>query len=100
VNVAETVKSLNSHCHGHDARGWEVAETPSGKLETQALFACLGCDYENNADHVGAMNILARGYRVIACGEDGSGSGRKTAAKPASMKQEPTDATGCEVPHA
>jgi putative transposase len=72
----------------------------AGNRKTQALFACLNCGYENNADVVGAINLLARGHCVIACGEDGSGPGRKTTAKPASVNQEPTEVTGCEVPHA
>ena len=37
---------------------------------TQALFKCICCGYEANADEVGAMNILARGQRVIACGSE------------------------------
>ena len=67
--------------------------------KTQARFECVECGYHNNADHVGAMNILARGHRVAACGEEGSGSGRKTRAKPASAKQEPTEATMREATH-
>lgn len=50
--------------------------------QTQARFACVGCGYENNADVVGAINILERGHRLLACG-DGALS--------ASMKQEPTE---------
>ena len=53
--------------------------------QTQAAFSCVECGYENNADVVGAINILARGYRVLACGETVQ-SGR-------SVKQEPTEAT-------
>jgi len=68
--------------------------------QTQARFECVNCGYENNADVVGAMNILARGHRVAACGEDGSGLGRKTRTKPASVNQEPTEATTCEAAHA
>src|SRR5450631_4609578 len=64
---------------------------------TQATFKCVACGYENHADVVGAMNILARGYRVIACGEEGAGSGQKTGTKPSSVKQEPTEATMREV---
>ncbi|MDR1062822.1 MAG: transposase [Azoarcus sp.] len=52
--------------------------------QTQARFACVECGFEENADVVGAINILARGYRVAACGETAQ-SGR-------SMKQEPTEA--------
>ena len=36
---------------------------------TQALFECVSCGFSGNADHVAATNILARGHRVIACGE-------------------------------
>jgi putative transposase len=50
----------------------------------QARFLCVECGYENHADVVGAINILERGYRLLACGEpvqsDRSG------------KQEPTEA--------
>ncbi|MBN3736167.1 RNA-guided endonuclease TnpB family protein [Burkholderia sp. Tr-20390] len=51
---------------------------------TQEKFACVECSYEENADVVGALNILARGHRVAACGEPVQ-SGR-------SMKQEPAEA--------
>ncbi|OXJ30429.1 MULTISPECIES: RNA-guided endonuclease InsQ/TnpB family protein [Burkholderia] len=51
---------------------------------TQEKFACVECGYEENADVVGALNILARGHRVAACGEPVQ-SGR-------SVKQEPTEA--------
>lgn len=36
---------------------------------TQARFLCTHCGYENNADVVGAINILERGHRLLACGE-------------------------------
>ena len=52
--------------------------------QTQAKFACVECGFEENADLVGAINILARGHRVAACGEPVQ-SGR-------SAKQEPTEA--------
>jgi putative transposase len=68
--------------------------------QTQAHFECVNCGYKNHADVVGAMNILARGHRVAACGEDGSGLGRETRTKPASVKQEPTEATTNEVTYA
>jgi putative transposase len=66
---------------------------------TQALFECVDCGYTNNADVVGAMNVLARGHRDAACGEDGSGLSRKRKTKPASAKQEPTEVTMCEGTH-
>lgn len=37
---------------------------------TQALFACVSCGYENNADVVGAINILGLGQRSLNCGGD------------------------------
>jgi putative transposase len=33
---------------------------------TQARFLCVECGYENNADHVGAINIRRAGYARIA----------------------------------
>ena len=68
--------------------------------KTQAKFVCMDCGHEENADVVGAKNVLARWHRVLACGEDGSGSGRKTKVKPALMKQEPTESTIREATHA
>ncbi len=37
--------------------------------KTQSQFECVSCGYKNNADVVGAMNILERGYRLLACGD-------------------------------
>jgi putative transposase len=54
-----------------------------------------------NADMVGAINGLAHGQHLLACKVDGSNQGgRKTKAKPASVKQEPTEATVHEPVHA
>lgn len=53
--------------------------------QTQASFLCVNCGYENHADVVGAINVLTRGHRVLACGELVQ-SGH-------SVKQEPTEAT-------
>lgn len=52
---------------------------------TQARFLCVDCGYENHADVVGAINVLERGYRLLACGE--------TVQLDHSMKQEPTEVT-------
>jgi putative transposase len=60
---------------------------------TQAEFHCVACGYENHADVVGALNVLARGHRVLACREVSSGLGRKAKTEPASMKQEPAEET-------
>ncbi|AOJ40986.1 cytosine methyltransferase [Burkholderia lata] len=78
--------------------GWLVAVPPANTSRTcpacgyvsadnrttQEKFACVECSYEENADVVGALNILARGHRVAACGETVQ-SGR-------SVKQEPAEA--------
>lgn len=34
----------------------------------QSRFKCVECGYTENADLVGALNVLARGHRVLACG--------------------------------
>ncbi len=78
--------------------GWLVAVPPHNTSRTcpacghvsadnrqaQAEFLCVECGFEENADVVGAINILARGHRVAACGE-----ARQSAP---SVKQEPTEA--------
>jgi len=53
--------------------------------KAQALFACVECGHTANADHVGALNVLAAGHAVIACG------GMVQSDRP--TKQEPTEAT-------
>ena len=63
-------------CCGHIAKENRI---------TQAVFLCVDCGYENNADVVGAINVLERGCRLLACGESVQ-SGR-------SVKQEPAEAT-------
>lgn len=52
---------------------------------TQAAFVCISCAYESNADVVGAINILERGHRLLACGE--------LVQSGYSVKQEPTEVT-------
>lgn len=39
---------------------------------TQAEFHCVECGYSNNADMVGAINILSRGHRQLACEVSGA----------------------------
>ena len=77
--------------------GWLVAVAPQNtsrtcphcghisadNRKTQAKFLCVGCGFEEHADLVGAINILARGHRVAACGE--------TAQSGLSTKQEPAE---------
>ena len=71
---------------------------------TQAQFACVICRYENHADWVGAVNILARGVSLLQGeGQDTTAAavGQATAARiacevngaRARQQQEPTEAT-------
>jgi len=60
--------------------------------QTQAKFGCVDCGYEANADLVGAINVLERGHRLLACG--------KSARLGHSAKQEPAEATKRELAHA
>ena len=53
--------------------------------QSQAKFLCTDCGYENHADVVGAINILERGYRLLARGE--------SVQSDRSLKQEPTEVT-------
>ena len=39
--------------------------TEKANRTTQALFACVQCGYSNNADVVGAMNVLQRGRALL-----------------------------------
>ena len=74
VNPRNT--SRTCPCCGHVAKE---------NRQTQARFACVACGYENHADVVGAINILAAGYAVLACG------GMVQSGRP--VKQEPAEAT-------
>lgn len=60
--------------------------------QTQAKFACVECGFVENADLVGAINILTAGHAVYACG------GMAQSGHPS--KQEPTEATTRELAHA
>ena len=90
IAVPAHYTSQTCPCCGHIAKA---------NRQTQAKFECVDCGYQNHADVVGALNILARGYRAAACGEDGSGLARKRRTKPASVKQEPAEVTMREAAH-
>ena len=89
--VAAHHTSQTCPCCGHVAK--------ENRLK-QAEFLCVACSYAENAAVVGAINILELGQRLLACGDEGSGRGRKTTTKPASVKQEPTKVTAHEVSQA
>ena len=80
VAVPATNTSRMCPCCGHIS---------AENRRTQSLFACVRCGHEANADHVGAINVLERGQRLLACGERAQ-SGR-------SKKQEPTEVTAQSI---
>lgn len=58
--------------------------TEAGNRRTQAHFRCVVCDFEENADLVGAINILSRGMQILRDeGQDTTDAsvGRETAAR-------------------
>lgn len=69
------------------------AHVSKDNRRTQAQFLCVACGYQNHADVVGAMNVLERGLRLLACGEDVSRAKVARPKRAASVKQEPTEAT-------
>jgi putative transposase len=72
----------------------KMCSTCGHKLETLPLsvraWTCPGCGAHHDRDMNAAINLknMAASSAVSACGEAGAGRGRKTAAKPASAKQE------------
>ena len=67
---------------------------------SQAVFACVACGHTGNADWVAAVNILERGHRLTACGEDARRERPARDGRAASEKQEPTEEIRQEVTHA
>ncbi len=55
--------------------------TSKENRKTQALFKCISCNFQSNADHNAALNILAAGHAVLACGAE--------RAQASATKQEP-----------
>ncbi|TCP94645.1 putative transposase [Cricetibacter osteomyelitidis] len=45
--------------------------TDKENRQTQANFECVECGYQNNADVVGAMNVLRAGHAQLACEVNG-----------------------------
>ncbi|WP_218139471.1 zinc ribbon domain-containing protein [Thorsellia anophelis] len=74
--VVSSLTSQTCPCYGHIARE---------NRQTQAQFQCVNCCYENHANVVGTINILERGHRLLACGEN--------VWLAISVKQEPTEVT-------
>jgi putative transposase len=78
----------------------QCGHVASDNRKTQALFLCVSCGHTNNADVVGAVNVLERGQRLLACGEDVSRVAFARKPRAGSMKQEPAEVTTSEVTHA
>lgn len=76
VAVPPQYTSQTCPCCGHVSKD---------NRQTQARFECVECGFEENADLVGAINVLAAGHAVLACG------GKVQSDLPA--KQEPAEAT-------
>jgi putative transposase len=60
VAVPPRNTSRTCPCCGHVAKE---------NRQTQARFACVICGFEENADLVGAINVLRAGHARLACGE-------------------------------
>jgi len=58
--------------------------------QTQAEFVCVECGYENNADVVGAINILRAGHARLACEVNRDGGQQQ---EPAEVIQQGSNAT-------
>jgi len=67
--------------------------TAKDNRKSQALFCCVSCGFEDNADSNAAKNIHAAGHAVLACGGDVRPAKRSCAKSAAPMKQEPTEVT-------
>ena len=65
--------------------------------KSQAQFKCVACGHEENADVVGAINVLERGHRLLACGEDVSHARPVRAKHAASVKQEPAEVSQAQA---
>ena len=77
----------------------ECGHVSPDNRQTQAVFACVSCGHTGNADWVAAVNILERGHRLSACGEDARREGPARGPHAASEKQEPTEEIRQELAH-
>ena len=65
--------------------------------KTQAQFKCVACGHAENADVVGAIHVLERGHRLLACGEDVSRAKPARAKHATSAKQEPAEVSQAQA---
>ncbi len=93
----------------------ECNQVHADNRKSQAQFVCMQCGFEEHADVVGALNILARGMEKLrdegrdtthgcvgcastarlACGGDVSRAASAKTKRAAPVKQEPAEATHC-----
>ena len=78
----------------------ECGHVSKDNRQTQSRFACVSCGHTAHADTVGAINILERGHRLSACGEDIRHDKAAMTNRASSVKQEPTEGISREVTHA
>lgn len=78
----------------------ECGHVAKENRQTQSRFACVACGHSAHADSVGARNILKRGHRLSACGEDIRQGQAARPARAASVKQEPAEGLSHEAAHA
>ena len=50
----------------------DCGRVSSDNRQTQARFACVACGFEENADRVGAINVLRAGHARLACEVSGA----------------------------
>ncbi|MCL7940851.1 transposase [Halomonas sp. ATCH28] len=70
----------------------ECGHVAAENRRSQARFACVECGFEDNADHVGAINVLRAGYARLAC--EVSGAVRPPAA--GTRRSDSAAAVGCD----
>ena len=63
IAVAPQYTSRTCPCCGH---------VSADNRQTQAKFECVACGFEENADVVGAINVLRAGYARLACEVNGA----------------------------
>jgi len=88
IAVAPHNTSRTCPCCGHVSKD---------NRKTQAQFQCVQCGHEQNADAVGAINVLERGHRLLACGEDVSHARPARAKRAAFVKQEPAEVSQAQA---
>jgi len=62
--------------------------------QTQSEFECVVCRHKNHADVIGAINVLERGHRLLACGENDIGLLDEAGTGQLSDELEPKNSTG------